>query len=207
MFFIAGWEHVFSGELKSNEVDGQHDWVRYYTEQKADKMVYDGYYTHDDVFSNFQKSISWIKFQNLIGTFQYQWQGATKPKGGFFTGTSPGNQQTVQLKSLHNYFFSVWLLDPDCLCSCPWKWRKLSFHRHKFPDHCDLVSSGMRRWFRHLLGYRLSRRITWLRDCYIPFFWPFLLDTNFQTNEFLWRKDSFIWNFEKKNKYEKKRQK
>uniref|UniRef100_A0A8R1HVZ2 Poly(U)-specific endoribonuclease n=1 Tax=Caenorhabditis japonica TaxID=281687 RepID=A0A8R1HVZ2_CAEJA len=70
----SGWEHVFSGELKSNEVDGQHDWVRYYTEQKKDKMVYNGYYTHDE---------------DLIGTFQYHWQGATKPKGGFFTGTSP----------------------------------------------------------------------------------------------------------------------
>ncbi|CAI2357953.1 unnamed protein product [Caenorhabditis sp. 36 PRJEB53466] len=70
----SGWEHVFSGELKSGTVDGQHDWVRYYTEQKADRMVYDGYYSHDE---------------NLIGTFQYHWQGATKPTGGFFTGTSP----------------------------------------------------------------------------------------------------------------------
>ncbi|EGT32179.1 hypothetical protein CAEBREN_21914 [Caenorhabditis brenneri] len=70
----SGWEHVFSGEIKSNEVDGQHDWVRYYKEQKADHMVYDGYYTHDD---------------NLIGTFQYKWNGALKPTGGFFTGTSP----------------------------------------------------------------------------------------------------------------------
>lgn len=53
---FVGWEHVFSGEIKSNEVDGQHDWVRYYTEQKADKMVYDGYYTHDEVpYLNFMK--------------------------------------------------------------------------------------------------------------------------------------------------------
>ncbi|KAF1748883.1 hypothetical protein GCK72_025350 [Caenorhabditis remanei] len=70
----SGWEHVFSGEIKGSEVDGQHDWVRYYKEQKGDKMVYDGYYSHDD---------------NLIGTFQYHWNGATKPTGGFFTGTSP----------------------------------------------------------------------------------------------------------------------
>ncbi|CAB3399590.1 unnamed protein product [Caenorhabditis bovis] len=70
----SGWEHVFSGEIKGNGVDGQHDWVRYYLQQKADKIVYDGYYEHAD---------------NLIGTFQYTWLGATKPKGGFITGTSP----------------------------------------------------------------------------------------------------------------------
>lgn len=70
----SGWEHVFSGEIKGSEVDGQHDWTRYYLEQKGDKMVYEGYYSHDD---------------NLIGTFQYKWNGATKPTGGFFTGTSP----------------------------------------------------------------------------------------------------------------------
>ncbi|ULT84107.1 hypothetical protein L3Y34_013026 [Caenorhabditis briggsae] len=70
----SGWEHVFSGEIKGSGVDGQHDWIRYYMEQKADHMVYEGYYSHDE---------------NLIGTFQYQWNGATKPTGGFFTGTSP----------------------------------------------------------------------------------------------------------------------
>ncbi|CAI5454779.1 unnamed protein product [Caenorhabditis angaria] len=70
----SGWEHVFSGEVRSGDVDGQHDWVRYYLQQKADKMVYEGYYDH---------------FDNIIGTFQYTWMGNLKPKGGFFTGSSP----------------------------------------------------------------------------------------------------------------------
>ncbi|CAD6190499.1 unnamed protein product [Caenorhabditis auriculariae] len=70
----SGWEHVFSGEWKGSDVDGQHNWVRYYLLQKDGQMNYHGYYSHDE---------------NLIGTFQYTWHNELKPKGGFFTGTSP----------------------------------------------------------------------------------------------------------------------
>uniref|UniRef100_A0AC35TG61 Endoribonuclease n=1 Tax=Rhabditophanes sp. KR3021 TaxID=114890 RepID=A0AC35TG61_9BILA len=70
----SGWEHVFSGEWKGSEIDGQHDWPRYYLLEKAGKINYHGYDSHDD---------------NLIGTFQYTWQTYLKKIGGFFTGTSP----------------------------------------------------------------------------------------------------------------------
>ncbi|CAI4224110.1 unnamed protein product [Auanema sp. JU1783] len=70
----SGFEHVFSGEFKSNTVDGQHNWQRYYLLEKAGKIVYNGYYNYD---------------AQLIGTFQYKWAGNLKQKGGFFFGTSP----------------------------------------------------------------------------------------------------------------------
>ncbi|PAV77150.1 hypothetical protein WR25_17362 isoform B [Diploscapter pachys] len=70
----SGWEHVFSGEWKGDEIDGQHDWTRYYLLEKAGKINYYGYYSYDS---------------QLIGTFQYTWEKYLKPKGGFFTATSP----------------------------------------------------------------------------------------------------------------------
>jgi len=42
----SGWEHVFSGELRESIVDGHHNWVRYYLEQKAGNVVYHGYYDY-----------------------------------------------------------------------------------------------------------------------------------------------------------------
>uniref|UniRef100_A0A0K0F3R8 Endoribonuclease n=1 Tax=Strongyloides venezuelensis TaxID=75913 RepID=A0A0K0F3R8_STRVS len=70
----SGWEHVFSGEWKGSEIDGQHDWVRYYLLQKSGDINYHGYDSHDS---------------NLIGTFQYTWDSYLKKIGGFFTDTSP----------------------------------------------------------------------------------------------------------------------
>uniref|UniRef100_A0A0N4Z7P0 Endoribonuclease n=1 Tax=Parastrongyloides trichosuri TaxID=131310 RepID=A0A0N4Z7P0_PARTI len=70
----SGWEHVFSGEWKGSEIDGQHDWTRYYLIEKAGNINYHGYDSHDS---------------NLIGTFQYTWEKYLKKIGGFFTDTSP----------------------------------------------------------------------------------------------------------------------
>jgi len=70
----SGWEHVYSGEWKGNEVDGQHNWVRYYLLEKAGDINYHGYYSHEN---------------DLIGTFQYEWSGYLKKTGGFFISTSP----------------------------------------------------------------------------------------------------------------------
>uniref|UniRef100_A0AC34R560 Endoribonuclease n=1 Tax=Panagrolaimus sp. JU765 TaxID=591449 RepID=A0AC34R560_9BILA len=70
----SGWEHVFSGEWKGEEIDGQHNWVRYYLLEKAGDINYHGYYSHEN---------------DLIGTFQYKWKSYFKKTGGFFISTSP----------------------------------------------------------------------------------------------------------------------
>lgn len=70
----SGWEHVYSGEWKQEEVDGQHNWVRYYLLEKAGDINYHGYFSHEN---------------DLIGTFQYTWKSYMKKEGGFFISTSP----------------------------------------------------------------------------------------------------------------------
>jgi poly(U)-specific endoribonuclease len=70
----SGWEHVYSGEWKGEEIDGQHNWVRYYLLEKAGQINYHGYFSHEN---------------DLIGTFQYTWQSYLKKKGGFLISTSP----------------------------------------------------------------------------------------------------------------------
>ena len=70
----SGWEHVYSGEWKGKEIDGQHNWVRYYLLEKAGDINYHGYFSHEN---------------DLIGTFQYTWKTYLKEKGGFFITTSP----------------------------------------------------------------------------------------------------------------------
>lgn len=84
---FLGWEHVYSGEWKGTTVDGQHNWVRYYLLQKAGLIDYQGYYSHEG---------------DLIGTWEYSWNGYQKAKGGFFLGTSPGKHHFPHLK---NRFF------------------------------------------------------------------------------------------------------
>uniref|UniRef100_A0A914R580 Endoribonuclease n=1 Tax=Panagrolaimus davidi TaxID=227884 RepID=A0A914R580_9BILA len=56
------------------EIDGQHNWVRYYLLEKAGQINYHGYFSHEN---------------DLIGTFQYTWQSYLKKKGGFLISTSP----------------------------------------------------------------------------------------------------------------------
>ena len=46
---FLGFEHVFLGEWKSTTVDGHHNWVRYYRNQKAGLIRYIGYYIYHGV--------------------------------------------------------------------------------------------------------------------------------------------------------------
>uniref|UniRef100_A0A0N5ATK8 Endoribonuclease n=1 Tax=Syphacia muris TaxID=451379 RepID=A0A0N5ATK8_9BILA len=77
----SGFEHVFSGEWKSSKVDGQHCWVKYYRHEKKGEINYHGYISYDD---------------QLTGTFQYTWERYLKNVGGFNTGTSPGQTESLQ---------------------------------------------------------------------------------------------------------------
>jgi poly(U)-specific endoribonuclease len=73
---FEGFEHVFSGEWRQGIVEGHHNWIRYYLQEKDGDINYHGYFGHEQ--------------QNYIGTFQYKWKGFLKKIGGFFFQTSPG---------------------------------------------------------------------------------------------------------------------
>lgn len=73
----SGWEHVFSGEWNGNNVDGHHNWVRYYLQEKRGEIEYHGYYAKPRGGEHF------------IGTIQYKWKHYLKRIGGFLIGTSP----------------------------------------------------------------------------------------------------------------------
>ncbi|KAL7079155.1 hypothetical protein ACQ4LE_001758 [Meloidogyne hapla] len=78
----SGFEHVFSGEWKSGTgVEGHHNWLRYYLQEKAGDINYYGYFEHQD--------------NNMLGTFQYKWKGFLKRIGGFFFRTSPAFDFTL----------------------------------------------------------------------------------------------------------------
>uniref|UniRef100_A0A9J2PHF4 Endoribonuclease n=1 Tax=Ascaris lumbricoides TaxID=6252 RepID=A0A9J2PHF4_ASCLU len=76
----SGFEHIYCGEWKGREVDGQHDWVKYYLLQKAGQINYHGYQRHAGAS---------LFVQDLIGSFQYTWNDHLKKLGGFYLGTSP----------------------------------------------------------------------------------------------------------------------
>uniref|UniRef100_A0A0K0E789 Endoribonuclease n=1 Tax=Strongyloides stercoralis TaxID=6248 RepID=A0A0K0E789_STRER len=85
----SGWEHVFSGEWKNDEVDGHHNWIRYYLMQKEGRIDYYGHMGH---------------LGNVTGKIHYTWDGYTKAVGGFFMNTSPSFDFTVfTLCSLPEY--------------------------------------------------------------------------------------------------------
>uniref|UniRef100_A0A0K0F3R5 Endoribonuclease n=1 Tax=Strongyloides venezuelensis TaxID=75913 RepID=A0A0K0F3R5_STRVS len=85
----SGWEHVFSGEWKGDEIDGHHNWIRYYLLQKEGRINYYGHMGHNG---------------DMIGAIQYTWDGYLKKVGGFFMKTSPSFDFTVAtLCSLPEY--------------------------------------------------------------------------------------------------------
>uniref|UniRef100_A0A915LXB9 Endoribonuclease n=1 Tax=Meloidogyne javanica TaxID=6303 RepID=A0A915LXB9_MELJA len=78
----SGFEHVFSGEWKDRiGVDGHHNWLRYYLQEKAGEINYYGYFEHQN--------------NNILGAFQYEWKGYLKRIGGFFFRTSPAFDLTL----------------------------------------------------------------------------------------------------------------
>ena len=38
----SGFEHVFVGEIKNNEVSGFHNWIQFYEQEKANVLFYEG---------------------------------------------------------------------------------------------------------------------------------------------------------------------
>lgn len=78
----SGFEHVFVGEVKDNEVSGFHNWVQFYLEEKKGAVDYRGYikprgggteHGNDD---------------HLL-CLQFRWKGVEKFVGTSFIGVSP----------------------------------------------------------------------------------------------------------------------
>ena len=72
----SGFEHVFVGESKKNEVTGFHGWINFYLQENAGNLNYFGYIGYTDFGHNF------FGLTNI-----FEWNGDLKPIGGGFMGT------------------------------------------------------------------------------------------------------------------------
>ena len=72
----SGFEHVFVGESKKNEVTGFHGWINFYLQENAGNLNYYGYIGYTDFGHNF------FGLTNM-----FEWNGDLKPIGGGFMGT------------------------------------------------------------------------------------------------------------------------
>jgi poly(U)-specific endoribonuclease len=71
----SGFEHVFVGETREDEVIGFHNWIQFYLEEKRGKIDYMGFMSSD-------------RNPNFL-TVQFAWNKDVKPKGSMFVGVSP----------------------------------------------------------------------------------------------------------------------
>ncbi len=71
----SGFEHVFVGETRGDEVIGFHNWIQFYLEEKRGNIDYMGFMASD-------------RNPNFL-TVQFAWRKDVKPKGSMFVGVSP----------------------------------------------------------------------------------------------------------------------
>jgi len=71
----SGFEHVFVGETRKDEVIGFHNWIHFYLEEKRGNIDYMGFMASD-------------RNPNFL-TVQFAWKKDVKPKGSMFVGVSP----------------------------------------------------------------------------------------------------------------------
>lgn len=79
----SGFEHVFLGETKGAKTSGFHNWIRFYTEEMAGNMDYDGYYLHE----NYNEG-SMLKLK-------FTWNKHLKPISSFFIRTTPEFEMAI----------------------------------------------------------------------------------------------------------------
>ena len=79
----SGFEHVFIGEVKKNEVSGFHNWVSFYQKERSSNGQRSGV--------NYLGYISKVSFGNTGSGISnvFSWNGANKKHGSMFIGTSP----------------------------------------------------------------------------------------------------------------------
>uniref|UniRef100_A0A0R3RVS1 Endoribonuclease n=1 Tax=Elaeophora elaphi TaxID=1147741 RepID=A0A0R3RVS1_9BILA len=72
----SGFEHVFVGELKNDEVNGMHSWLRFYLLERNASQQFDYHgYT--------------VKRANFMAAVKFSWRNHLKRSTSIFIGTSP----------------------------------------------------------------------------------------------------------------------
>ncbi|KAK2183334.1 hypothetical protein NP493_315g03068 [Ridgeia piscesae] len=76
----SGFEHVFVGETRQQDVIGFHNWLQFYLQEKRGHIDYRGYFRRGTANEDSPRLI----------TLQFVWKdGQEKPIGSSFIGTSP----------------------------------------------------------------------------------------------------------------------
>ncbi|XP_053560962.1 uridylate-specific endoribonuclease D [Bombina bombina] len=94
----SGFEHSFSGEVKSGKVSGFHNWVQLYQQEKSGQLNYLSYSADG----------AWSSYPDVLG-FQFKWSTYLKSIGSFFIGSSP--EFDIAIYTL------CYVTRPDSLCS------------------------------------------------------------------------------------------
>ncbi|KAG1685710.1 Poly(U)-specific endoribonuclease-B [Nymphon striatum] len=94
----CGFEHVFVGEYKNNAVNGLHNWVQFYLEEKQKRINYEGYIKY-----------RFLSTGTSILTNAFLWNGHSKVKGGMFIGTSPEFELAL--------YTACFIIHPNSACS------------------------------------------------------------------------------------------
>jgi len=85
----SGFEHVFVGEIKDDQVSGFHNWVRFYLEEKRGKVDYRGYIKPKS------RTDALADSNDHVLTLQFFWKGVEKIMGTSFIGVSPEFEMAV----------------------------------------------------------------------------------------------------------------
>uniref|UniRef100_A0A914WLP4 Endoribonuclease n=2 Tax=Plectus sambesii TaxID=2011161 RepID=A0A914WLP4_9BILA len=72
----SGFEHIFMGEIKNNEISGMHNWVRFYLLEKDSSQRFD--------YKGFL-----VQRFNVMAAVKFSWGSEYKRSGSFLIGTSP----------------------------------------------------------------------------------------------------------------------
>uniref|UniRef100_A0A0K0DA69 Endoribonuclease n=1 Tax=Angiostrongylus cantonensis TaxID=6313 RepID=A0A0K0DA69_ANGCA len=72
----SGFEHVFMGEEKNNEISGLHNWIRFYI-------------LENNATENFDYKGFIIRRGNVMASVKFTWKGDLKRSGSLLIGTSP----------------------------------------------------------------------------------------------------------------------
>ena len=79
----SGFEHVFVGEVKDDEISGFHNWLQFYLEEQKGALDYRGYVKPRN------NSEAQANSDDHILTLQFRWNGIEKFVGTSFVGVSP----------------------------------------------------------------------------------------------------------------------
>jgi hypothetical protein len=134
---------VYSGEWKGSEIDGQHNWIRFYLLEKVGSMNYYGYDSHDGVTRSKERDNITIIYSGpnrhlpiqLVGPFEADWR------------LLDWDQSRIRFLTLH-------CLRADCA-----RGESLQVRHRRLPLECHILQTGLRRRRMHL--YHLSRKLNY----------------------------------------------